>query len=88
MSTIAHTDGPRKRLSTEITTLAQLRQQRGLSLRAVADLTGISNGLISLMERGLLVPSDEQLHALTNALHLPDGSRPRIRISVEWEIPT
>lgn len=47
------------------------RQQRGLSIRALADLCGISPNTISLIERGVTSPSVATLHQLATALQVP-----------------
>lgn len=50
--------------------LKDLRESKGLSTRQVAYLTGISNGFISLIERGLRVPSEDVLKALAKAYNV------------------
>lgn len=45
-----------------------LREQQGLSLRKLSDLSGISINAISLIERGENSPTVSSLHALANAL--------------------
>lgn len=50
-----------------------LREQRtaaSMSLRQLADITGISNPYLSQIERGLKKPSAEILQALAQGLHL------------------
>lgn len=47
------------------------RQQRGLSIRALAELCGISPNTISLIERGVTSPSVATLHQLAMALQVP-----------------
>ena len=47
------------------------RQQRGLSIRALADLCDISPNTISLIERGVTSPSVATLHQLATALQVP-----------------
>jgi transcriptional regulator with XRE-family HTH domain len=49
----------------------RLRQQRGLSLRALADLCGISANAISLIERNENSPNVSSLHQLAIALDVP-----------------
>lgn len=51
--------------------LRNLRQQRGLSLRALAELCGLSPNTISLIERGITSPSVITLHRLAGALGVP-----------------
>lgn len=87
MGATEHTPAETRRLSTSRRTLADLRHQSGLSLREVGRKSGISNGLISLMERGLLIPSAEEIDALAAALNLPEGSVAQIRIEVAWAVP-
>ena len=48
--------------------LKALRKQRGLSLRALAELCGLSANTISLVERGKTSPSVATLHRLATAL--------------------
>ncbi|MDH7489170.1 MAG: cupin domain-containing protein [Anaerolineae bacterium] len=48
-----------------------LRQQRGLSLRALAARCDLSANAISLIERGKTSPSIATLHALAMALQVP-----------------
>lgn len=48
-----------------------LRQQRGLSLRALAELCALSPNTISLIERGISSPTVSTLHELANALGVP-----------------
>jgi len=48
--------------------LRALRKQRGLSLRALAALCGLSANTISLVERGKTSPSVATLHRLATAL--------------------
>ena len=48
-----------------------LRQQRGLSLRALARICELSPNTISLIERGITSPSVSTLHKLATALRVP-----------------
>jgi transcriptional regulator with XRE-family HTH domain len=48
--------------------LRELRQQRGLSIQAVAQMTGLSIGFVSQVERGLSSPSVRDLVGLAEAL--------------------
>lgn len=48
--------------------LRALRKQRGVSLRALAELCGLSANTISLVERGKTSPSVATLHRLATAL--------------------
>ena len=48
--------------------LRALRKRRGLSLRALAELCGLSVNTISLVERGKTSPSVATLHRLATAL--------------------
>lgn len=49
----------------------ELREQRGLSLRALSRLSGLSINAISLIERGTNSPTVSSLHLLANALNVP-----------------
>lgn len=49
----------------------ELREDRGLSLRALSDRCGLSINAISLIERGRSSPTVSSLHALTAALGVP-----------------
>jgi len=51
--------------------LKELRSQRGLSLRALAELCDLSPNTISLIERGASSPSVSTLHRLAMALGVP-----------------
>jgi transcriptional regulator with XRE-family HTH domain len=51
--------------------LRTLRNQRGLSRRALAELCGLSPNTISLTERGTTSPSVSTLHRLAGALGVP-----------------
>jgi transcriptional regulator with XRE-family HTH domain len=53
------------------TRLRELRQQRGLSLRALAELCELSPNTISLVERGVTSPSVSTLQRLATALGVP-----------------
>ena len=48
----------------------ELREQRGLSMRALAELCDLSPNAISLMERGLTSPNVSTLHRLATALQV------------------
>jgi len=50
------------------TIVQQLRIQRGLSQRSLADLAGCSNATISLLERGELKPRPQLVRRLAAAL--------------------
>lgn len=52
-------------------TFRQLRHQQGLSLRALADRSGVSVGTISQIERDLANPSMRVLTAIRRALNVP-----------------
>jgi transcriptional regulator with XRE-family HTH domain len=51
--------------------IRELRNERGLSLRALAELSGLSTNAISLIERGDNSPTVSSLHSLANALVVP-----------------
>jgi transcriptional regulator with XRE-family HTH domain len=51
--------------------LKELRGERGLSLRALAELCDLSPNTISLIERGVSSPSVSTLHRLAMALGVP-----------------
>jgi transcriptional regulator with XRE-family HTH domain len=48
-----------------------IRERRGLSLRALADICGLSTNAISLIERGENSPTVSSLHQLATALDVP-----------------
>ena len=48
-----------------------LREQRGLSMRALAKLCDLSPNAISLIERGISSPNVSTLHRLAGALQVP-----------------
>jgi transcriptional regulator with XRE-family HTH domain len=51
--------------------LRSIRDQRGFSLRALAELCGLSINAISLIERGENSPTVSSLHRLATALNVP-----------------
>ncbi|HEY57211.1 MAG TPA: helix-turn-helix domain-containing protein [Anaerolineae bacterium] len=51
--------------------LRKLREERGLSLRALARASGLSANALSMIERGLSSPSVSTLYKLATALHVP-----------------
>jgi transcriptional regulator with XRE-family HTH domain len=48
--------------------LREIREQRGLSLDAVAVLAGVHKSTVSRLERGLIEPSPETVVAIAEAL--------------------
>jgi transcriptional regulator with XRE-family HTH domain len=48
-----------------------LREERGLSMRGLAELCGLSPNTISLIERGTTSPNVSTLHQLATALKVP-----------------
>lgn len=51
--------------------IRELRTKHGLSLRALAELSGLSSNAISLIERGDNSPTVSSLHNLATALNVP-----------------
>lgn len=51
-------------------TLRDLRRQHGLTLREMADKTGLSTGFLSKIERGFSQPSINNLHKICYVLHI------------------
>ncbi len=51
--------------------LRKLREERGLSLRALARASGLSANALSMIERGLSSPSVSTLYKLSTALRVP-----------------
>lgn len=51
--------------------LRQSRRQQQLSIRELADRTGLSVGMVSQIERGLSTPSLRSLRLLANTLNVP-----------------
>jgi transcriptional regulator with XRE-family HTH domain len=51
--------------------LRQLREERGISIRELSRLSGISANALSMIERGLSSPSVSTLYRLTDALNIP-----------------
>jgi quercetin dioxygenase-like cupin family protein/DNA-binding transcriptional regulator YiaG len=51
--------------------IRELRTKSGLSLRALAELSGLSTNAISLIERGDNSPTVSSLHSLATALTVP-----------------
>jgi transcriptional regulator with XRE-family HTH domain len=53
------------------TRLRELRQERGLSMRSLARLSGLSTNALSMIERGKTSPSVSTLYKLSEALEVP-----------------
>jgi len=51
--------------------LRQLREEAGISMRALAQLSGLSANALSMIERGLSSPSVSTLNKLAGALKMP-----------------
>ena len=51
--------------------LRELRDERGLSMRALARMSGISANALSMIERGRTSPSVSTLYKITGALEVP-----------------
>ena len=51
--------------------LAELRQERNLSVRALARASGLSANALSMIERGRTSPSVSTLHRLADAMQVP-----------------
>ncbi|MCV6591331.1 MAG: helix-turn-helix domain-containing protein [Silicimonas sp.] len=65
-------DPPGRKIDRAIgAALKDLRQQRGLSARGLAETSGISAAMVSRIENGLVSPSIGTLEALAAALEVP-----------------
>ncbi len=51
--------------------LRQLREERGISIRELSRMSGLSANALSMIERGLTSPSVSTLYRLTDALNVP-----------------
>jgi len=51
--------------------LRQLREERGISIRELSRLSGLSANALSMIERGRTSPSVSTLYRLTDALNVP-----------------
>ena len=51
--------------------IRNIREQQGLSLRALSERCGLSTNAISLIERGINSPTVSSLHRLATALEVP-----------------
>ncbi len=51
--------------------LRQLREERGISIRELGRISGMSANALSMIERGLTSPSVSTLYRLTDALNVP-----------------
>ena len=51
--------------------LRQLREERGISIRELSRLSGLSANALSMIERSLTSPSVSTLYRLTDALNVP-----------------
>jgi transcriptional regulator with XRE-family HTH domain len=54
--------------------LRELRLERGMSIRELAETSNVPKGLLSLIERGMLVADRRYADALAAALELEPGS--------------
>lgn len=61
-------------------TLWRVRDERGKSLRVVAGLAGMSKDTLNRIERGLLSPTVDQIHALVDALHISVSELTRLPV--------
>ncbi|MGH3852524.1 MAG: helix-turn-helix domain-containing protein [Pseudonocardiaceae bacterium] len=61
-------------------TLWRVRNDRGKSLRVIAGLAGMSKDTLSRIERGLLSPTLNQIHALADALHISMSELTRLPV--------
>jgi transcriptional regulator with XRE-family HTH domain len=59
---------------TRPTTLYTLRQEAGLSIRALAALSGVDKAIISQVERGRLIALPAEADRIAAALGLPAGT--------------
>lgn len=67
--------------------IRKLREARGLTVTAFAQAVGVSSGMISQVERGLVDPSLETLRQIAHALQVPlfslfqdDGASDAVRV--------
>ena len=51
--------------------LRELRQERGMSMRALARASGLSANALSMIERGRTSPSVSTLYKLSEAMEIP-----------------
>jgi len=51
--------------------LKKIREERGLSIRALGRLSGLSANALSVIERGLSSPSVSTLYKISTALEIP-----------------
>ena len=51
--------------------LRRLREERGISMRELSRISGLSANALSMIERGLTSPSVSTLYRLTDALNVP-----------------
>lgn len=56
-----------------MTRLKYERTRRGLSQQALGDAVGIHQEHVSMIERGQLIPTDDQLRSLSLHLEVPSG---------------
>lgn len=59
-------------------TIHALREQRGMSQSQLAICLGISQSMLSRIERGQAAPSGYQMHKIANALALPQEALVRL----------
>lgn len=77
-------------------TIRDLRRQHGLTLREMAEKTGLSTGFLSKIERGFSQPSINNLHKICYVLHVSiddlaapaeEGGRPERAAASEAPMP-
>lgn len=79
------THGRSQRVATPVwTSLRDLRQHAGLSLRGLADQADTNAGLLSQLETGQRLPSPQVLAGLSQALGV-DAAGWRVRVVLEHE---
>jgi transcriptional regulator with XRE-family HTH domain len=78
VETVALAGYNRARGPAALRTLRELRLERGLSLRALEELTGVNRGILSQLERGRLIPAGDVLERLADVLEVRLEWRPMV----------
>lgn len=71
------------RLLPSLVTMRALRLEKGMSLRDLAEASGIARGTLSPIERGSLIATEAQARAISDALGLEKPLRTMLQLCVE-----
>jgi transcriptional regulator with XRE-family HTH domain len=66
--------------------LGEIRQKRGLTQAALAEMVGIGVNSIARYERGEITPSITIAHAIADALHVTEAELLNGPVATEWRV--